>query len=78
MDNGGGHDIWTNYDGTEIATWGGNGTITRWSVEPGGAIRETSKLLLSNDVVQCDIDMNNGVAALASSNGAVGVCDIHW
>ncbi len=72
-----GHDIWTNYDGTKTASWESNGTITRWSVEPGGAIHETSRLLLSNDVVQCDTDMNNDVAALASSNEAVGVSDIH-
>ncbi len=71
-------DIWTNYDGTKIVTWTSNRTMTLWSVEPGGAIREISTLPLSNDVAKCDIDMNNGVAALGLLNGTVAFCNIHW
>ncbi len=70
--------IWTDYDGTKLVTWTSNRTITWWSVEPGGAIRETSTLPLSNDVEECAIDMNHGVAALGLRNGAVAFCDIHW
>ncbi len=70
-------DIWTNYDGTKIVTWTNKRTM-RWSVEPGGAIRETSTLLLPNDVAKCAIDVNHGVAAVGLRNGAVAFCDIHW
>ncbi len=71
-------DIWTNYDGTKIVTWEAEfRKIILWSVEPGGAIRETSTLPVSNDVVNCGIDVNHGVAALGLRNGAVAFCDIH-
>ena len=71
-------DIWTNYDGTRIVTLSTTRTITLWSVEPWGTIRETSTLPLPNDVATCAIDVNHGVAAAGSRSGAVAFCDIHW
>ena len=72
-----GHIISTNTDCTQLVTWNFDKTIRCWRVGPGGTIHKTSALLASADITVCAIDMNHGVAAVGSGNGAVGVCDIH-
>ncbi len=70
--------ISTNKDCTKMLTWlTWNKTIKFWLAGPGGTIRETSALQVPDDITVCAVDMNDGVAALGSVNGAVGVCDIH-
>ena len=70
--------ISTNNDRTKMVTWSDlDKTMRYWRVGPRGTIHETSALSILADITACAIDMNRGVAALGSWNGAVAVCDIY-
>ncbi len=73
-----GHTVSTDSICTKVVTWSEmRKTIRYWRVGPGGTMHETSTLLVSDDITACAIDMNHGVAAVGSANGAVGVSNIH-